>query len=63
MDQEGDNENYEYYEPIQTRLGRRIVKPNRFGQEDAIEIGILNCQCNAFLQNSWLGSIETIKNE
>ena len=63
MAREGDNKNYEYYAPIQTISGQIIVKPNSFGQATVITLGILTCQCNAFLQNSWSGSIETIKNE
>ena len=63
MDREGDNDNDEYYIPIQTRSGRRIFKPNSFGQSAAIALGLLNFQFNAFLQNSRPGSIETIKNE
>ena len=57
---EGDNDNGEYYLPIQTRAGRIIVKPNRFGQAVAIAIGLLTFKCNAFLQTSLTGSIETI---
>ena len=30
MDLEGDNENNEYYVPMKTRSGRRIVEPNSF---------------------------------
>ena len=63
MAQKGGNENDEYYAPIQTRLGRRIVKPNSFGNVAAISIGLLTCQCSAFLQTSRPGSIETIKCE
>ena len=63
MDREGDNDNNEYYELIQTRSSLIIVKPNRFGQAAAISLGLLTCQCNAFLQTSLPGSIETIKNE
>ena len=63
MDQEGDNENDEYYVLIQTRLVQRIVKPNRFGQASAIALGLFTCQCNAFLKTSRPGSIETITNE
>ena len=63
MDREVDNDNDEYYVPIQSRAGRRIVKQNIFGQEAAISLGLLTCQYNAFLQNSRPGSIETIKNE
>ena len=62
MAREGDNDNGEYYVPIQTRLGRRIVKPNRFGQEAAILLGLLTYQCNGLLQISRPGSIEAIKN-
>ena len=51
MAREGDNDNDEYYVPIQTRLGRRIVNPNCFGQSAAISLGLLNFQFNAFLQN------------
>ena len=54
---EGDNENDEYYVPIQTRPGWLIVKPNRFGQATAISIGLLTCQCNDFLKTSQPGSI------
>ena len=54
---EGDNENYEYYVPIQTRPGQRIVKPNRFGQSTAISCVLLTSQCNAFPQTSQPGSI------
>ena len=61
MAQERDNNNAEYYVPTKTRLGRIIVKPNSSGQASTIAIGLLNFQCNAFLQNSWPGSIETIK--
>ena len=63
MDREGDNENDKYYAPIRNRSGRRIVKPNCFGQASAIALSILTCQCNSFLQTSQPGSIETIKNE
>ena len=52
MAREGDNDNDEYYILIQTRSGRRINKPNRFGQAAAIALGLLTFQCNAFLQNS-----------
>ena len=62
MAQEGDNENDEYYLPIKTRLGRIIVKPNRFGQSATIALGLLTFQYNDFLQTSHTGSIETIKN-
>ena len=63
MDWEEDNNNDEYYVPIQTRSGRIIFKPNSFGQSAAIALGLLTCQCNAFLQPSQPGAIETIKNE
>ena len=63
MAREGDNGNDEYYVQIQIKLFRIIVKPNRFGQATAISLSFLNCQCNDFLQTSWPGSIETIKNE
>ena len=52
MAREVDNDNDEYYVPIQTRLGRIFVTPNSFGQAAAISIGILTCQFNAFLQTS-----------
>ena len=58
-----DNDNYKYYVPIQTRSGRRIVKPNCFGQVATIALDLLTFKFNAFLQNSRPGSIETIKNE
>ena len=60
---EGDDDNNDYYVPIQTRSGRKIVKPTRFGQGIAIALGLLTCQCSAFLQTSRPGSMETIKNE
>ena len=60
---EVDNDNDEYYVPIQTRSGKIIVQPNRVVQEAAIALGILTCQINILLQTSWTGSIETIKNE
>ena len=63
MDREGDNDNDKYYVPIQTRSGRRIVKPNCFGQAAAISLGLLTFQCNTFLQTLQPGSIDTIKNE
>ena len=63
MAREGDNDNGEYYVPIQTRLGRIIVNPNGFVQSSAISLGLLTFQWNAFLQTSRPGSIETIKNE
>ena len=63
MAQEGDNNNDEYYVPIQTKLGRIIVKPDRFRQETTIALGILTCQCNDFFQTSRPCSIEIIKNE
>ena len=63
MAREGDNDNDEYYIPIQTRSGRRIFQPNRFVQASAIALGLLTFQCNAFLQTLRPGSIETIKNE
>ena len=62
MDREGDNDNDKYYVPIQTRSGRIIVNPNRFGQAAAIALGLLTFQCNAFLQTLQPGSIDTIKN-
>ena len=62
MSHEGDNENIEYYVPIQTRSGIMIVEPNRFRQETAIALGLLTLQCNTFLQTSRPVSIETIKN-
>ena len=61
MDQEEDNDNDEYYVPIQTRLGLIIVKPNRFGQADAIALDLSTCQFNTFLQTSRPGSLKTIK--
>ena len=63
MAREGDNDNYEYYLLIQTRSGQRIVKPNSFGQAAVIVLFLLTFQFNALLQNSRLGSIQTIKNE
>ena len=57
MAREGDNDNDEYYVPIKTRLGRKIIKTNRFGQSSAIVLGLLTCQCNAFLKNTRPGSI------
>ena len=63
MAREGDNDNDEYNEPIQTRSCRTIVKPNRFGQAAAIALGLLTFHCNAFLKNSQSGSIKTTKNE
>ena len=63
MDREEDNENGEYYVPIQTRTRRIIVNQNRFGKSAAIALGIITCQCNVFLQTSRPGSIETIKNK
>ena len=63
MDQEGDNNNDEYYVPIQNRSDRRIFRPNSFGQADTISPGLLTFQFNALLKNSRLGSIQTIKNE
>ena len=63
MAQEGDNDNDEYYIPIQTISGRIFVKPNQFGQATAISLGLLTCQYNDFLQTSRQGSIEDIKNE
>ena len=57
MDREGDKDNDEYYVPIKNLSGRRFVKPNRFEQADAIALGLLTCQCNAFLQTSLPGSI------
>ena len=52
MAQKGDNDDYEYYVPMQTRSGQRIVKPNRFGQAAAIALGLLTFQFNDLLQNS-----------
>ena len=63
MTREGDIGNDEYYVPIKTRLGWRVVKPNRFGQASTIALVLLTCRCNAFLQTSQPGSIEIIKNE
>ena len=63
MAREGDDDNNYYYVPIQTRSGRKIVKPTRFGQATAIALGLLTCQCSEFLQTSRPGSMETIKNE
>ena len=63
MAREGDDDNNYYYVPIQTRSGRKIVKPTRFGQATAIALGLLTCQCSAFLQTSRPGSMETIKHE
>ena len=63
MAREGDNGDDEYYVPIQTISVERIVKTNRVGQASAIALGLLTCQCNAFLQTSIPGSIETTKNE
>ena len=63
MVRERDNDNDEYYVPIKTRSGWRIVNSNPFGQASEIAIGLLTCQCNDFLQTSRPGSIETIKNE
>ena len=60
---ERDNENDEYYVPIQNRSGWIIVKPNRFWQETEISLGLLNFQYNAFLKTSRPGSIETIKSD
>ena len=57
MDQDIDNDNNEYYLPIQTRSGQIIVNPNRFVQAAAISLGLLACQCNAFPQNTRPGSI------
>ena len=57
MAREVDNENDEYYVLIQTKLGGIIIKTNRFRQAAAIAIGILTCQCNAFLKTSRPGSI------
>ena len=44
MDQEGDNDNDEYYVPMKIKSGQRIVKPNSFGQSSAIALDILTCQ-------------------
>ena len=63
MDREGDNDNDEYYGPIQTRSGRIIIKPNIFGQSSAIALGLLTFKWNYFLKKSRPCSIETIKNE
>ena len=60
---EGDNYNDEYYVPIHTRLDGITVKRKRFGQQAAIAIGLLPCQCNALLQNSRPDSIKIIRNE
>ena len=57
MTGEGDNENDEYYIPIETIAGQRIVKPNQFGQATIIEIGIITCKCNDFLKTSQTGLI------
>ena len=57
---EGDNENDEYYVPIQTRYYRRIIRPNSFGQLAAISLGLLTFQCNTFPQTLQPGSIDTI---
>ena len=61
MDREGDNDNDKYYVPIQTRSGRIFVKPNRFRQAAATELGLLTFLRNVFLQNVQPGSIDTIK--
>ena len=63
MAQEDNNDNDEYYVPKQIISGGGIVKPNLFGQADAIALGILTCKWNSFLQTPWRDSIETIKNE
>ena len=55
MDRDGDNENDDYYLPIKIISGKIIIKPNRFGQATAIEIGNLTFQCNTFLQSSHPG--------
>ena len=60
MAREGDND--EYHIPIKTRSGRRILKPDRFGQACTIALDLFTCRCNALLQTSRPGSIETIKN-
>ena len=57
MSREGNNDNDEYCVTIKTGLGRRIVKPNRFGQAAVIALGLLTYQFNDFLQNSRPGSI------
>ena len=44
------------------KIERRIFNKNIFGKASAIEIGLLTCQGNYFLQTSQPGSIETIKN-
>ena len=49
MDQDIDNDNNEYYLPIQTRSGQIIVNPNHFGQAYSIALGLLTCKCNASL--------------
>ena len=63
MARERDNNNDEYYVPIQTISSQRIVKPNSFGQASAIALDLLTCQCNAFIKTVQPGSIETIKTE
>ena len=63
MDGEGDNENDEYYVPVQTIPDRIIVKPNRFGQAASTSLNILTCKYNTDLKKSRPGSIETTKNE
>ena len=63
MAQEGDNDNDKYYVPIKTRSGWILIKPNFLGQAAKITFGLLNFQCNAFLQTLRPGSIDTIKNE
>ena len=63
MDRDGDNYNDEYYVPIQTISGSRIIKPNRFGKAAAIVIGLLTCQWNSSQQTSRPGSIKNIINK
>ena len=63
MTREGNNDNDEYYVPIQTRSCRIIVNIDPFVQAATIALGLLTFQFHAFLQNSQPGSIETIKNE
>ena len=63
MDQEGDNENDEYYVLIKTRSGRIITNPNRFWQAASLALGLSTFQCNDLPQTSRPGSIETIRNK
>ena len=58
---ERDNDNDEYYVPIQTRVGQRIDNPNIFLQAAAIALGLSTCQYHAFLQTSRPGSIKPSK--